>query len=75
MLGLVPGSYEAYCLDQAVAYVGSTIENEMNEASEKPDKEQRKAIAARQRVLDKYLSEGQPDTKTFVDPATFFGAK
>lgn len=47
----------------------------MNEASEKPDKEQRKAIAARQRVLDKYLSEGQSDTKTFVDPATFFGAK
>lgn len=72
ILGLTAGSYEAYCLDQAVWYVGTTIEGELEQAGHKKQKGEGRVIAARQAVLDKYL--GKTETKgQFADPAVLFG--
>lgn len=71
IIGLVQGSYEAYCLDQAVWFVGATIQNELEKAGHKRQKGEANIVAARQRVLAKYL--GNSDGKQqFADPAAFF---
>lgn len=75
MLGLEQGSYEAYCLDEAVAYYGLTLETELDKAGSKPSKEERKAEAARQRVLDRWLDdpdEAEKKKAGFADPALMF---
>ena len=70
-MGLKPGSYEAYCLDQAVGYVGAFIQAELEKAGHRPSKEQRKVEAARQKVLDRYL--GVEKETNFADPSVLFG--
>jgi hypothetical protein len=72
-LGLTRGSYEAYCLDEAVWYLGTTIEAELNEAENgKPSKGQRKAEDARKRVLEKHFGKTPEAKRKFADPMAFF---
>lgn len=72
-LGLEPGSYEAYCINQAVWYFGTHVEAEMEKVSHKPSKEERGAIQKRKRVLGKYIQfAGETEEKQFADPAMFF---
>jgi hypothetical protein len=73
LLGLKPGSYEAYCFDEAIWFLGVSIEQEMEKASHKPTKEERRTTAARQRVLDKYFETEEEKDKGFADPALLFG--
>ncbi len=72
LLGLEPGSYEAYCLNEAVWYFGSTVESELDKAGHKRGKGEGKMVAARQRVLDRYVGSEKPDSQKFADPAMFF---
>ena len=66
--------YVAYCLNQAVTYVGKLIESEMETAGSKA-KTAKAAEAARSRVLDKYLSKGSGNKKPqFMDPALMMGS-
>lgn len=71
----MPGdTYEAYCLDEAVTYFGLVLENMLEEAGNKPTKQDRKAKAARDRVLDKVFSDQEDAPSTgFADPAAMFG--
>lgn len=72
MMGLTLGSYEAYCLDQAVWYLGTTISNELEKVGVKKDRKQIAAEEARKRLLKKIL-KGEAETKgQFADPAAFF---
>lgn len=73
LIGLIPHSYEAYCLDEAVMYFGLTLENMLEEAGSKPSKEERKAKAARERVLKKVFSPEAKQGTGFADPASMFG--
>ena len=72
IIGLVPGSYEAYCLDQAVHYAGTTIKSELEEAGRKPSKEENNLVAARKKVLAKFFGESSAPAQ-FADPAALFG--
>lgn len=68
LLGLTDGSYEAYCFDQAVWAFGSKIDNEVEKAGHKRQKGEAAMIAARKRVLNRYLKG--PDVKgQYRDPA------
>lgn len=72
-LGLRPRSYEAYCLDEAVIYFGLTLENMLEDAGQgKPGKEERKAIAAREQVMNEVFGKGKTNTTGFADPALMF---
>ena len=71
ILGLEIGSYEAYCLDQAIWYAGSTIDYRLEQAGHKPAKGEGRNKAARQRVLNKYFGEEQ-SAGGFADPAALF---
>jgi hypothetical protein len=71
IIGLVQGSYEAYCLDQAVWFVGATIQNELEKAGHKRQKGEGNIISARRRVLAKYLGEAE-QKQQFADPAALF---
>lgn len=73
ILGLTRGSYEAYCIDEAVWYLGTTIESELDEAGNgKPSKGERKAHDARKRVLEKYFGKAPEEQRKFADPMAFF---
>ena len=71
LVGLKSGSYEAYCLDQAVGFVGASIQRELEEAVSKPSAEERRAQAAQKRILEKYV--GSESDAGFADPAALFG--
>lgn len=71
ILGLTEGSYEAYCLDQAVWYFGSQVQHDLEQAGQKRAKGQSKTEAARKNMLDKYLGK-KPAGSGFADPAAFF---
>lgn len=71
ILGLTPGSYEAYCLDQATWYFGTVIQNELEKAGQKKQKGQAAIESARKRVLKKYL-EGSDAKGLYADPALLF---
>jgi hypothetical protein len=74
LLGLKENTYEAYCLDEAVIYFGMTLQNRLEQAGHKPSKEERKAEAARKRILDQVLSEeDEKKGSGFADPAAMFG--
>ena len=74
LLGLTRGSYEAYCLDQAVWYFGSYIDAEVEKAGHKKQKGEAQLMAARKRVLSKYVDG--PDAKgQFMDPSVLFEAR
>lgn len=70
-MGLTAGSYEAYCLDQAVWYAGISISNDLDKAGQKRQKGAGKVESARQRVLDKYFGKTQGQQQ-FADPALLF---
>ena len=74
LLGLKPGSYEAFCLDQAVNYFGSYVEGELDKVGEKQSAKTRRTQQDRERKLKQLL---EPPEKTdrkgqFMDPAVFF---
>lgn len=72
-LGLTPGSYEAYCLDEAVWYLGTYITQEVDKVGHKPAKGEANAVAAKKRKLDQLLGDSsKQNTKGFADPAAFF---
>lgn len=78
MLGLTLGSYEAYCLDQAVWYFGTTVDSELEKAGRgKKSKGQASTEAARKRVLAKYMSSGNEDTKKtkYRDPVASYNER
>lgn len=68
ILGLTPGSYEAYCFDQAVWYLGTTITAEVEKAGHKKQKGEAAMKAARERVLKRYL-DGPNAKGLYADPA------
>lgn len=72
ILGLTQGSYEAYCLDQAVWYLGVTIQNELEEVGIKKSKESASHERERKAILAKYLGVEEPTKGGFADPAAFF---
>lgn len=71
MLGLDPGSYEGYCLDEAVIFFGLQLENMLEQAGHKPGKEERRAKAAREALLNKVFGD-QEEGAGFADPALMF---
>lgn len=74
LMGVEQGSYEAYCLDEAVIYFGMTVQNDLEKVGHKPSKEERKAEAARKRYLEKLLSDDEKEKGSgFADPASMFG--
>jgi len=71
-LGLTPGSYEAYCLDEAVWYLGTFLEGELQKAGrQKKQKGEASAEAARKRVMGKYLTPEKTQGQ-YMDPAVLF---
>ena len=64
--------YQAYCFDQAVAYVGRAIEYELDKAGS-DCKTEAEAQAKKKVVLDRFLDDGQEDAPIpkgrFADPA------
>ncbi|AVR56921.2 hypothetical protein PBI_TRISCUIT_48 [Microbacterium phage Triscuit] len=70
-MGLTQGSYEAYCFDQAVWYLGSWITNKLEKVGAKKDRKAAANEAARKRVLDRILL-GDKAKSQFADPAAFF---
>lgn len=71
IMGLTAGSYEAYCLDQAVWYAGITISGDLEKAGQKRSKGEGRMQSARQRVLDRYFGESGAKQR-FADPALLF---
>ena len=72
MIGLVPGSYEAYCFDQAAWYLGTSITQDLNKVGHKKQRGEAGAEAARKRELDKLLGI-KASKGNFADPALLFG--
>lgn len=70
VLGLTIGSYEAYCLDQAVWYFGTSVNSELEKVGRKKAKGESTSEAARKRVLAKYL--GDDAGPQYADPAALF---
>ncbi len=63
-------AYVAYCLDEAIFFFGTHVENELAEAEEKAKTKQSKK-SARQRVINKYLGDAEKQKGAFADPAKF----
>lgn len=70
-LGLTPGSYEAYCFDQAVWYFGSQVSHRVEKAGRKPVKGEASQQAAQERELKKIL-DGDSAKQVYADPALLF---
>jgi hypothetical protein len=70
-MGLTPGSYEAYCFDQAVWYFGSQVSARVEKAGRKPIKGEAQQRAAQERELKKIL-EGDNAKRVYADPAALF---
>jgi hypothetical protein len=64
----IEDDYVAYCLDQAVGYLGRTIESELNKVEGKTEieTEQKRKI-----ILDRFLGEesDKPRRGLYADPA------
>lgn len=71
-MGLEPDSYVAYCLDEAVIYFGLTVEAKLDEAGHKPSKEERRARAAREKIMDTLFDPESKKTSGYADPALMF---
>lgn len=54
--------------------MGTVVEHELEKAGHKPGKDEKKAQAARQRVIAKFLGADNPERPNgqFADPASFF---
>lgn len=75
ILGLTLGSYEAYCFDQAVWYFGITVSAEVEKAGQKKQKGEAAMIAARQKVLKRYLDPGAKQAaSSYSDPSALFSS-
>lgn len=73
LIGLTAGSYEAYCLDEAVWFFGTHLSNALEKAGQKRAKGAGKTESARKRVLAKYLDDRKkPQSKQYADPALLF---
>lgn len=69
----IQDSYVALCFDQAVGYLGTSIEAELEQAGNRPSKGESKARMARERVLKKHFGDEYGQQKNqFADPAAFF---
>jgi hypothetical protein len=53
-------------------YFGLSLENMLEEAGEKPSKEERKAKAARDRVIARVFGDDKSNGSGFADPALMF---
>lgn len=51
---------------------GLSLENMLEEAGHKPSKEERRATAARERLLEKVLGDEKDEGAGFADPALMF---
>jgi hypothetical protein len=71
-LGVEAGTYEAYCLDEAVIYFGMRVETMLESAGHKPSKEERRAKAAREALINKLFSNETDKKSGFADPAAMF---
>jgi hypothetical protein len=67
----IEDDYVAYCLDQAVGYLGRSIEAELGRVEAKSESE---AEAKRQRVLERFLydEKTKPTRGAYADPAAMF---
>lgn len=72
MIGLERGSYEAYCFDEAVWFLGHHIDGELEQAGQKPSRSDRGIAKARERVMAKYFGQQTNQPKKFADPALLF---
>lgn len=71
LFGLAPGSYAAYCFDEAVHYYGSWLTGELENIEGKNAQDiERK----RTRFLENALGV-TPTAKRFADPADLFAKK
>lgn len=70
LLGLRPGSFEAYCLDEAVIFFGLQVESKLEAAGHKPGKEEKRLQAAREKVIGEIF--GTKKSSGFADPALMF---
>ena len=68
----VSNEYVAKCFDDAVYYFGITVEHELDMASHKPSKDERKASEARKRRLNKLLQITASEKAQYLDPAQMF---
>lgn len=67
----IDNDYIAYCLDEAVGYLGRVIETELNKVEGKTDAErEQKAMRILSRYLDK--EDDKPRRGQFADPAAMF---
>jgi hypothetical protein len=68
----IQDDYVAYCLDQAVAYFGRTLESELEKAGSGA-KNESEAEWKRKAVLERFLGEDdKPQRGMFADPAAMF---
>lgn len=67
----IDDDYMAYCLDQAIGYLGRTIEAELDKVEGKTREETEQK---RSRVLDRFLAldNEKPSRGQFADPAAMF---
>jgi hypothetical protein len=73
LLDIGLSNYEAYCLDEAVVFFGLQLENMLDNAGVKPDKESVKIERARQKVLDDVFGKDEKSKSSgFADPALMF---
>lgn len=58
-----------------MTFFGLQLDNELEMAGHKPNKESRRISAARQKVLDRVLGQDDPNLARgrFADPAAMFG--
>lgn len=70
ILGFPSNSYEAYCIDEAVMVFGTQLQSKLEEAGHKPSKEERRAVTARQRIIDKVFGKEKSD-QGYADPMNY----
>lgn len=71
-MGLTPGSYEAFCFDQAIWYFGTSLQSELEQVGVKKSSEESSNEATRKRILNRFL--GAPEAKQqYMDPSVLFG--
>lgn len=77
LLGLKRGSYEAYCLDQAVWFFGTQVTHKLEEVGRKKDPKEAANEATRKRLLDNLLGvgKGKNAASQFADPAALFSSR
>lgn len=72
-MGLRMGSFEAYCFNQAVMFVGQRIEYLLGAIE---DKNEKRLEQKQQRLLERLLYPGKPVSSTqFADPAKKWSEK